>query len=407
MAIITEIEQNLLIEIDDYLNLISKTLINKVDEVSDISLYRGKAGVALFLAYYASKTNNKNAESKSLQIFDEIFYDLKPDRHSWGFAKGLSGIFWSINHLNENKILGIDGIEILDSLDSHVYNFTMHKFRDGQYDLIHGAVGSTFYLMNRLNHNTNINSFLDKILYKFYHNLEFNKNGLVYYSLVDPINKKIGVDLTTNGGLGGLLALFLNLSKIDRFNSLLLEKIEKICNSYTEFLQTYLQLNKFPIIVHKDDTKYYGSITWCNGYLSVLLSLYKGSVLTKNKSLENLVMCSLTETLDFRMENLDVITGVGICTGTIGLSLIYYQIFNITKNLIFYRKSIYWLKETLKQLRVSENGEVSYTILHEVRKYHNWNHNYSLANGLTGVGLSLMSIINSEETCWQECILLR
>lgn len=127
---------NLLAQIVDYL------LMNSSFQ-DDLSLYHGKMGCALFFAHYSRYANKSYYAEFACEIVDEICEDLN-DRVPIGFASGLCGIAWGIEHLVQEKFVKGDTGTILEDLNLKIMEHDPNRIQNRSFEK--GLKGIEYYI---------------------------------------------------------------------------------------------------------------------------------------------------------------------------------------------------------------------------------------------------------------------
>ena len=120
-------------------------LLCKSDSLSGIGLYSGAFGRLLFLAHYLQyhpEENNGCFDRYAEQCFDAIC--SKPAIHT--YCNGMAGVLECLRHLTRSGRLEVDYSEIEEQYKPHLLQCLQRDFaRDGDYDLLHGAMGVAYH----------------------------------------------------------------------------------------------------------------------------------------------------------------------------------------------------------------------------------------------------------------------
>ncbi|MEZ4908588.1 MAG: lanthionine synthetase LanC family protein [Saprospiraceae bacterium] len=108
----------------------------------------------------------------------------------------------------------------------------------------------------------------------------------------------------------------------------------------------------------------------------------------------------MLKTTTKRVELIDnYIFDAQICHGAFGLSQIYGRLYNRYNICDFYISSQYWKKQGIKMAKYSKLGHIYFPIYHREEK---WPGSINLLEGLSGIGLCLISHLTNFETKWDE-----
>lgn len=166
-------------DINDILKNIADSLIEKLPKIESFGLYDGKAGVALYLFYYAKYFSLPKIDDVAFGVLAQIS-DISSDfSDDLTFSNGLAGIGWLIEHLVQNGYAEGSTDEILADLDQ--------KFEQPinilDYSLKNGICGYGLYSLTRiLNYKS---KFYDGKENKFRNNL-IQIIGFLDYYLPNP-----------------------------------------------------------------------------------------------------------------------------------------------------------------------------------------------------------------------------
>ena len=118
--------------------------------LSDLSLFHGKMGIALFFFELARASQNVAYEDLACnlldEIYDEIHYDLPIN-----LENGLCGIGWGMEYLVQHGFMEGDTDEILADIDQKVMEINPLRMKD--FSLRRGLGSIAFYVLARLNAN--------------------------------------------------------------------------------------------------------------------------------------------------------------------------------------------------------------------------------------------------------------
>jgi lantibiotic modifying enzyme len=143
-------------------------------------------------------------------------------------------------------------------------------------------------------------------------------------------------------------------------------------------------------------------LAWCYGDLGIAYSIlyyYRASrdITYKDIALEIIKHCI----------NRDKNTGVNdkcFCHGTSGLFYIYYKLYSIFDIKIFEKAYKYWLNLTLENYRNISSFETC--ALNIELKKKEYMLDLGLIEGITGIGLSLISYLDTKENDWEDFFML-
>ncbi|ASZ12513.1 hypothetical protein KTO58_12000 [Chitinophaga pendula] len=90
-------------------------------------LLYGHTGMSLFLFYYAAQTGNKTAGDTAQELLLSAYKEaVKKDKRD--VRHDIPGIGWFFSHLVRYRLIEIDADELLDSVDTFVFDGIQHRF---------------------------------------------------------------------------------------------------------------------------------------------------------------------------------------------------------------------------------------------------------------------------------------
>ena len=113
--------------------------------LSDIGLYRGKTGLAIFFMYYYKLTNEILYEDVAGELIDEIEEELH-NKLPISFETGLSGIGWGMDYLIQKGFVEGDSKEVCEEIDRKIMETDPRRITDYSFNM--GIGGILLYVLN-------------------------------------------------------------------------------------------------------------------------------------------------------------------------------------------------------------------------------------------------------------------
>ncbi|GAA4102866.1 lanthionine synthetase LanC family protein [Mucilaginibacter panaciglaebae] len=129
------------------LNEIAEILISKTPGVTNVGLFYGKAGIALFFYKYSLYANDNRFKKFAELLIDDVCGQMS-SISSLSFSEGLSGIGWCFAHLFQNNFLDNDTDEILLEIDEIIIK--KQSQHCVMYENSGDVFGSGIYCLSRL-----------------------------------------------------------------------------------------------------------------------------------------------------------------------------------------------------------------------------------------------------------------
>lgn len=389
-------------QIELKLHEIATLLLNK-EFTKDISLMSGMAGEILFLAYYSRQFPNLRLYDEIEIRLESIFQSINRGQDNPTFAKGVSGINWMIEHLHKNNFIEFEIETLYESSDEYLLEYMMNFIYSNNYDFLHGGIGIANYFTNRNTKKTKkyLEHFIDALFQKVTH----HENSMSFLSKVNHNGVLINVyNFSLSHGMTSILS-FLDkcISKLEmKGKSKII--IDGLLNFYNQNKNDISLYNSyypswFNDLVDQKNSR----ISWCYGDLSIahILLNFKSDEL-KGKYYDHAIDL-INNTLNRDKPYIESINDSAICHGSSGLTLLYKDFYEITNDIKYLNKSQYWLNHCLNDDK-HVDGMCGYKMYHGSTI--GWSNETGLLEGISGIGLVLLSILDNENIGWKECLML-
>ena len=187
------------------------------------------------------------------------------------------------------------------------------------------------------------------------------------------------------------------------------DKAKTILEQSVKFILSNKLDNKesiFPSICEiVDDEKQISSrLAWCYGDLGISIALWQAGDALKDESIKQDAIDICLHTIKRKTKEETKVVDAGICHGSSGIALIYNRMYFYTGIKEFKEAANYWIRETLN-LATFKDGLAGYKS-YQSEQTGGWKNDYSLLEGVSGIGLALLSHISNEEPYWDRCLLL-
>jgi lantibiotic modifying enzyme len=365
----------------------------------------GRAGVLLFLSTAYKEGVFSDSKNKLESLVNSIVGEelSREAEKSITLCDGQVGIFYVLLFLYDSNLLDNSKISYLDLYDSLIIEKVFSEIEENKLDLLHGALGMISYLIYRFNLGfilvDKMNHFLNGIIGAIDRKkISFQEIGFVWKSKFDSVNDASKFNLGAAHGLASLLLFFSKLSKLEKvsLNFSLLQTLITGCLSTFKiiFIQNVRiqQQSIFPSFCSFKEVDRSNStrLAWCYGDLSIGYSIIMGAKSIGDKIFFNLGKRICLNTTKRIHKNAGVLDA-GFCHGASGLAVLYDLIRKETNDPLFEDSIKYWAIRSLKFAQF-EDGLAGY------KTYNNdhieWENNYSLLEGISGIGYSYLYFRN-------------
>lgn len=391
-------------KIKNKISLIADCLTNHSDP--NINLMGGKAGEALFWAYYSLYSDSLKPQLAISSLVPEIFRGINQGNNSPSFASGLAGIGWSIEHLKQNGFIDIDTDSVIGNFDDCLNPHMRRFLQNGNYDYLHGALGIGLYYSMRTSNSktkfyiTQLVDELEKLGNKTFDTIAWESN-------LSLVNAGIGYNLGLSHGIASVISI------LSRFFVLGIssDKIAYLVKAAVNYLLQNKQdpniyKYTFPGWISKSESNKssFGRLSWCYNDLGISLALWQAGQIFDNSLWKQEAIAILLKTTIIKVWDDAGICDAGLCHGTTGIAHIYNRAFKYTGIEDFKESAIYWFEQSLK-IATYDDGLAGYKAFRSSQNG-GMENNYGLLEGISGIGLAMISAVSEIQPAWDNALLL-
>jgi lantibiotic biosynthesis protein len=374
-------------------------------QASNISLMGGKAGISLFWTYYSEYSNSVKLEEILAPLMSEIFQVIKKSNISPTFSSGLSGLGWTLEHLEQNGFLEINSELFIKCFDDSLYPCMLKYIQSGNYDYLHGALGVGMYYLNHSS-DAKVQLILSYLIDELETQSKVFSNGIAWESLLYGSDEKV-----YNLGLShGIASIIYMLSRFHQVN-IHPQKTLNLAYGAVNYLLNHKQDPKqfkylFPGYIPKNKSLpgKYGRLSWCYNDLGISMALLQAGDIFNNESWKKEAINTLLKTTTITEWEEAGVKDACLCHGTSGIAHIYNRAFRYTGVEKFRLSAIYWFEQSLK-MAVYDDGLAGFKTYRQP-EYGGISNDYSFLEGIAGIGLALISAVSDIEPAWDRALLL-
>lgn len=385
-------------KVEAKLHSIFETLRQSQDVVP-LGTLGGYSGIILFLYYYYLHTKQDEHKLILNHKIEFILSEL-PKIKLATFCNGLAGLCWLIRFLHKECIINSSNInDALSEVDGYIFQHMKYEFNRQNIDFLHGGLGMAYYFL--LSNNLYRDIAITETIEALERDKICNSDGSVKWlseTYVNFENQGFVCNLSLSHGMASIVAYLTKVVEItgDKRAREMLYKSTLFFKNNTNPPDYASTFSKW--INDNDDNKYNeSSMSWCYGDPGIAQALLRSGQILKDDSL---IALSLHTLLKAAKRTTDV-SDVCFCHGSASLCHIFNSIYQQTNNKHFEEAALFWLNETIIKGENSNQAVAGY--IFSENEYLN---NKSLLSGLSGVGLSLLSSVDSVDPLWDECLLL-
>lgn len=387
------------------IDAIAECIFHKIEKsTEDLSygLYSGEFGSLLFLFYYSSYTKNERHRLQTESYAEKLFNQFLHKSNLHTFSGGFSGIFYLFEFLREKNFIDIDVSDSQPLLDNYLISRMRIDIQQQNYDFMHGALGVGLYFLKK-GSNTQCIQELINFLYQTAEK-DIDEQILKWKSAINYETNLIGYNLSLCHGISSIIIFLSRVVnsniKDERIIQMLYGAVRYLLSQQKDFKQFGSYFPSYSLINSQEPpTK--SRLAWCYGDLGTGLALWQAGKTINHKEWINKGLEILLESTKRRTLPDTFVLDGGICHGSAGVALIYRRMYLETKIDTFKEASDFWVRQTLC-FSGFEDGLAGF----KTKFKDGWKCDYSFLEGVTGIGLVLLSYITDDMQSWDEILLL-
>ncbi|QNK61474.1 lanthionine synthetase C family protein [Pedobacter sp. PAMC26386] len=378
---------------------------NKYAIFNGDSFAAGNLGLVLFHYYYHKVIKDEKSEERALELLQNIIDRVDNNLSSlssYTLSYGLSGLGIMLDHLS---VQGFIDYEIEESLemDKLIYEWALEMINKEDSEFLHGALGAVSYLSKNQDKEFS-QKYIDDLLGELSAKAIYTESGSIYFDLFNimiPEYPKGTINLSLSHGLCGIVLVLIELLKrgatenpakilIHKALQFLEENISPV--DFSKKIYCYSDIVIFSDHKEKRNTR----LAWCYGDINLALVFLTAGKFFSHAHYTDIGNKIGLTTLSRKDFDQTYIKDSQFCHGTAGITQAYYRFYKLTGKSEYLEGRDYWLQKTID--RVELEIDTNY--------YDNKGNTGELLEGLTGVGLVLLSAIAQEELEWDNLLIL-
>ncbi len=401
------LDNNLNYKADNKIEEIAESLLNNKITSPNI-LIEGIWSEIIFLFYYSKYKQSQKHYDIAINLLEDSIEKTNNSMPYYSFSKGLSGIGFALLLLEEEYIEPSFSDSYHD-LDDRLYPIMMEQINKGDYDFLHGAMGVGLYYLKRVKYNPEVISYLKALI----NGLEkttiiITKDQIAWQSILDREINRIGINLGLSHGISSIIIFLVKCISEDIEKETSVNLITKAINYILaqEIKEKNSVNNHFPSWIEPEKVNQRERMAWCYGDLGVGLAIWLAGKTLNNNNWKNKAIEIFKNSATRRDLHVYHVMDACFCHGTSGIAHLYNRIYHYTGSdyELFKETASYWHNQTLKMAKYND-GAAGYKGWRN-QKYGGPRNEYGMLNGISGIGLSLISAVSDIEPKWDECLLL-
>lgn len=373
-------------------------------DIESIGLLDGRSGIALYFFYYSLFTHNHRYADLGHQVIASVMDTVDNSQVPHSFCSGLAGFGWALAHLSNRGFIDDDPAELFEDLDDFLANAMTSFFNRFYWDYLHGALGCGLYFLERLKNKASSSSihlspvidFLEK------QGEPSSNNHICWSSMINNKTMALGYNLSLSHGMASIVAILSRILETQPNQ----EKVAALLTGAVEYILAQAQEpgqhgSHFPAWVCEAEPARFSRLAWCYGDLGTGIALLRAAGVMKNQRWGTRALEVLEHTSTRRDPYKEQVSDGGLCHGAAGLSHCYRHIYTQTGQKRFAESADYWLNYTLDR-SCHPDGPAGYKALQEK----GFINEYGILNGISGIGLALLTALSDIKPTWDAFLLL-
>lgn len=370
------------------------------------SLFKGPWGALLFMFYYEQYADTEADNAAAL--LEELYAEYTPEiGDNYSFCNGHTGPFWLLEHLSRHGFLEMDINDLATDFVTATISQSSFHSDHLHFDFLHGSSGMCNFLLG-FTSRPDVREHLEQFVQRLWDKSVVTDKGrsLPFFYTHDQPE---GIYTDSFSLAHGTCSLLIILAKIYQAGiaqplcrQLIAESISFILQHKNTYDDTSLHA-LYPAIL---DGKSVGSrLSWCYGDLNVAMALWHcGKVFGEKRWTDEAL-----EIMHYSARrNTDESAGIMdncFCHGSGGIAAFYRKFWFETNDTAFLECANHWQQKAMERITFCEDGSQ-----HGIRvwqgKDKQWDYCWDLLDGSSGVGLTMLSQLNTTPLPWDECFLL-
>lgn len=385
--------------IEQKIHEIARTINKRTGISEDYGLLNGLGGYALFLYHYEKLYSTESQQTN--QTIENMIISTAQFAGTHSYCSGVSGVCYLLEYFKKKQFIEVD---IDQDTTTYISEAVDVEIKNSNYEFLYGLMGITNYMLTNIDLHYNdikkIIEYLNTSKEVYYINCQR------HYRWPSPLEGNSEYNLSLSHGISSIVVILSKIYKTCLFDQEVIKDL--LIGTINYILSQRINVDEVgSFFSYKSDIN--GSIirksrlAWCYGDLGIAVSVYQAGIMLHNRDWvsESLKILRYSAINRRSLED-NLVCDAGICHGTAGLAHVFYKMWWNTNDLAFKSATDYWINKTI-EMSSFDDGLAGYKSLH-YNTY--WVNNASLLEGIAGIGLVLLSYLESENSDWEQCILL-
>jgi len=393
---------------EQHLDAIALALKNRVEHEPDPGFMTGLAGQALFFYSYARSSGQSRYENLGFLALERALAMVN-NGFSWpSFAAGLAGMRFTLKYLATRGHISESDGAALDDIDPCLNDFAKQRFANGDYDFLHGAIG--MYLREQRYPQEDFTNAVKSVvipakagtpsLTATLASLAISPGpGFLSWETRHPQTGTPEINLGLAHGIPSVLWMLSHQEPDPERNNLLKGGVNYLLSCR---MQDTANGSIFPHRIVNGVPDQPGRLAWCYGDPGVGAALWQIGLNCNRPDWQTDAIGILHNAASRRDSGVNRVHDACICHGTAGLALIFYKMAILTGHDELLDAAGHWARATLDHGQ-KPDAAAGYLFLTTGDHYIS---SWSLLEGITGVGLTLLALLDADTLGWEQGLML-
>lgn len=376
------------------LESVAQALKNHIEVEPDPGYMTGLAGQAIFLYSYARSCGLSRFENLGFLALERALGMINSGFTWPSFAAGLAGIRFTLHYLaSRGYISGSDG-SALDETDPYLNDFAAERFAQGDYDFLHGALG--MYLPN----SGQLPAADCQLLISSLRSLAITPApGHLAWESKHPQTGAPEINLGLAHGIPSVLLALSQAGDDPEALWMLSQGVEYLLSCRMKDAANGSFFAHRMVGGRPDQP---GRLAWCYGDPGIGTALWQIGLNSNRPDWQADAIGILHKAASRRDTAANRLMDACICHGTAGLALLFFKMALVSEHDEFLGAASHWTRATLDHGQ-NPGSAAGYLFLTTGDRYIPA---FSLLEGITGVGLALLALLDAETLGWEQGLLL-
>jgi lantibiotic modifying enzyme len=400
------------------LEAVAQAIKIQIEKEPEPGFMTGLAGQAIFLYTYGRTFSSSRFENLGFLALERAMGMIN-NGFSWpSLAAGLAGIRFTLRYLASKGYIPESDAAALDDIGPYLNDFADERFRQGDYDLLHGALGIFFQenlpsatltlqqpqqpqqsQLSQQPQQSPPASLSSRSITSYLRNLAvIPSTGQLAWESQHP---QTGVREINLGLAHGIPSVLLALSQVTG-DADATEMLSQGVDYLLSCRQNSGNGSLFPHRMVKGKPDQSGRLAWCYGDPGVGAALWQIGMNSNRPDWQADAIGILHKAASRRDTAANRVLDACICHGTSGLALLFFKMALVTGHDEFLDAASHWTRATLDHGQ-NDGAGAGYLFYTTGDRYRS---NGSLLEGIAGVGLTLLALLDSETMGWEQGLLL-